>query len=223
MKRRILALIGAAVVLSSTGCGLANGTAGGQTYSYYPTEEELAAAAAEMSTDLKEGTIWIEGVTYELPLKAQSFYDNGWAFSTKVTEKYDPFPARTQLDGDVDLEKTDGENTFIIGTSVRNPEEADVAIEDVYITSVSFSRYDKVTVIFPHGISWGSTMEEIEAAYGEPTSKGEVGSDATFYNATLSYDFENAEGGIRFTFTKDPGEEYKMSGMTYRAYIEFAN
>lgn len=213
MKRSKILVIAAALCLglSATGCGAASG---GSKVSYYATEEELAAASAEMSAELNSGDIYIEGKVYQMPFVSGEFCDAGWEYDDEVIERAGTFPELTRFTG-VTMYQTDenGETTKELSLVLVNETEEKKDIKDVYITSIGFDRYEKIKLIFPSGITWESKIADVEAAYGTPEHKDEVGNDV-FMKTVLQYEYENAH--VAFTFEKESdAEEEKLTGIKY--------
>ena len=198
------------LALSATGCG----QTGGNAPSYYATEEELADAAANMSAELNSGDIYIEGKVYQMPFVSGELCDAGWEYADEVIERAGTFPALTRFTG-VTMHQTDenGEATKEISLVLVNETETEQDIKNVYTTTIGFDRYEKIKLIFPSGITWESKIADVEAAYGAPEHKDEVGNDA-FMKTVLQYEYENAH--IAFTFEKESdAEDEKLTGINY--------
>lgn len=213
MKKKILAM--AAVLClgltAATGCGL---TSGGNKPAYYATEEELTEAAAGMSAELNSGDMYIEGKLYQMPFVSGELYNSGWVYHEEVLERADPFPELTRFTG-VTMNQTNenGEATKEISMTLVNTAEEEQDIKNVYITTIGFDRYEKIKLIFPKGITWESKIADVEAAYGAPEHKDNVGNDA-FMKTILQYEYENAH--ISFTFEKGSDDtEEKLTGILY--------
>lgn len=210
MKKKILIIAAAlCLALSATGCGLSSG---GNAPSYYATEEELADAAANMSAELNSGDMYIEGKLYQMPFASGVFCDAGWVYDEEVLERAGTFPALTRFTG-VTMHQTDenGENTKELSMTLVNTAEEDLDIKDVPITSIGFDRYEKIKLILPGGITWKSTIADVEAAYGAPVHKDDVGNEMLM-KTVMQYEYDNAH--VSFSFEITDGEE-KLIGISY--------
>ncbi len=217
--KSITAVIAAAIAaVSIAGCGI---PAGSNKPSYYPTEEELTSAASVLSDKLGNGDIMIDGVKYTLPAKAEEFINNGWSFSQEVLDKYDPFPANATLTGQVELQKTNDTKTMKLTVDLfNNDKENKLPIGEVYVTNITVTRYDKVKVILPGGVSWGSSVDEVKAACGEPASDTEVGSADTFINKSLSYKFEGGGLCADLMFQSEKDSDFTLTQIIYEGFVE---
>lgn len=193
-----------------TGCGAGNGS---KTPSYYATEEEITEALANMETTLESCDMYIDGKLYHMPTKVQELYDGGWSFDAETLKKVNPFPARTQQIDNLEVYKTEGETEKELTIALINLSTEDLAIENVPISSVSFSRYEKIKLILPKGITWASTIEEVEAAYGTTEYKTELGNEY-LSQTVLQYHYDKLI--VHFRFEAEEGEEIqKLIGVSY--------
>ncbi len=217
--KHISAVIAAAIAaVSIAGCGV---PAGNRNPSYYPTEEELTSAASVLSDKFGKGDIVIDGVKYTLPAKAEEFINNGWSFSQEVLDKYDPFPANATLTGQVELQKATDTKTMKFTVDLfNNDKKNELPIGEIYVTDITVTCYDKVKVILPGGVSWGSTVEEVKAACGEPASDTEVGSADTFINKSLSYKFEDGGLCAELMFQSEKGSDFTLTKIIYEGFVE---
>jgi len=217
--KRITAVIAAVIAaVSMAGCGI---PAEKKSPSYYPTEEELTSAVSVLSDKLGNGDIMIEGVKYTLPVKADEFIKNGWSFAQNVLDKYDPFPANATLTGQVELQKVNDTKTMKLTVDLfNNDKKNEVPIGEVYITNITVTRYDKVKVILPGGVSWGSSVDEVKAAYGEPASDTEVGSADTFINKSLTYKFEKGGLCADLLYQSEKDSDFTLTSISYEGFVE---
>lgn len=193
-----------------TGCGAGGGS---KTPSYFASEEEIAEAVANMETTLESCNVSIDGKIYDLPVKIQAFYDDGWAFDAEILTKVDPFPARTRQMDNLQIYKTEGENEKELTIALLNLSTEDLPIEEVDVSSVSFSRYEKIKLILPQGITWASTIEDVEAAYGATEYKSELGNEY-LSQTVLQYRYDKLL--IAFKFEAEGEEEVqKLIGISY--------
>ena len=211
MKRTKIFIIVAALclALSATGCGLASG---GNAPSYYATEEELTDAAANMGAELNSGDIYIEGKVYQMPFVSGELCDAGWVYDEEVIERAGTFPALTRFTG-VTMHQTDenGEDSKVLDMTLVNNTEEELDIKDVHAIHIAFDRYEKIKLIFPGGITWKSSIADVEAAHGAPVHKDEVG-NSMLMKTVLQYEYDNAHVSFTFETTE---EEEKLIGISY--------
>lgn len=94
---------------------------------------------------------------------------------------------------------------YSLVASVYNVSGETVALKDTMVDMLSFSRRNNddldiaSDVEFPMGITFGSTMNDVTAAYGEPTKAIVTGLDAY----SVAFDYESANGyNVKYTFYK---------------------
>ncbi len=216
-KKIVTALI-LGVSLFLAGCGAAEGSS---KTSFGATEEEIAAATAKMSEEIEDLNFSFDGEVYSLPIKAGVFMELGWNFPEDFLKKIDPYPAMTEW-GNCSLIKMEEDKEIELGTiTLLNVSEEDCAVEDVYITNISFDRYDIPNLIFPKGITWASSIEDVKEAFGTPDSEGSTGSEETFINTRLIYSVDNCS--MTFSFQTEGGKT-KMTGvmMSYNKTSEYS-
>lgn len=217
MKKLTVVLSAVLCASLMTGCGLVNGNAGKPRYSYYPTEEQLTQAAEVMSEDPCSGDIWIEGTVITMPFQVKDFQAMGFNFDEKTLKRIDPFPANAEFLGG-ELTRITGEEQDlkqVIPVNLLSTLDREIPLGDVHTTSASFDRYDKMTLIMPKGISWGSTIEEVKAAYGEPVGGEDVYENEYYTRVSLSYSNDESRTSIRISFEAEPDEEFKMTAISF--------
>lgn len=106
-------------------------------------------------------------------------------------------------------------NTVFQITPFNNTKEkikgADASIGSFYIDESSVKKYN-LNVEIVNGITIGTSMQDIEAIFGEPTKKTE----ATQYNGpTYTYDVSGQYKSFTFNFDKDG----KITSMRWQAYV----
>ena len=216
--KRVIAALFLGTSLLLAGCGAAEGSS---PKSYGATEEEIAAAMEKMSDDIEGLDFSFDGEVYSLPIKAGVFMELGWAFPEDFLKKIDPYPAMTEW-GNCSLIKMDGDKEMELGTiTLLNTSEEECAVEDVYITNISFDRYDIPNMIFPKGITWASSIEDVKEAFGTPDSEGSAGSEDTFINTRIIYSTNSCS--MTFSFQTMDGVT-KMTGvmMSYNKTQEYS-
>lgn len=149
-------------------------------------------------------TITLNGNQYTFPIAYQDVKDDlPIDLEGKDTNVFSP--------GDSDifsLDSTDYPNTYAYCTLENNTEE-NITVEESSLNSIDMGYYtysDESTpypVELPEGITWGSTMEEVIAAYGTPTAVSEYGTVSYEFSDTETYDyaymnlyFDEVDGGL---------------------------
>ena len=131
-------------------------------------------------------TITLNGNQYTFPIAYQDVKDDlPIDLEGKDTNVLSPGDSES-----FSLDSTDYPNTYAYCTLENNTEE-NITVEESSLNSIDMGYYtysDESTpypVELPEDITWGSTMEEVIAAYGTPTAVSEYG--------TVSYEFSDTE------------------------------
>ncbi len=214
-SKKIVTAVALGLSLLLAGCAP---TEGNQKSSFIANEEEIAAATAKMSDELGDFNFSLDGEVYSLPMKAGVFMEMGWTFPEDLLKKIDPYPAMTEWANCVMIKTEEDKEKELSNIVLVNPSEEVRELEEVYMTSLSFSRSDSLKLIFPKGITWASSIEDVKDAYGTPDSEGSTGSEETFINTKLIYSVEN--GSASFSFQTEGGKT-KMTGVVM-SYVETA-
>lgn len=209
-KRVLAVLMIATFCLIGTAC-FSGGSASNTKSSYIANEEEIAAAVETLGSDLSVMKISIDGVIYSFPMNVQFLLDAGWTFPEDILSQIDPYPAYTETTG-VIMTRMDGEQEKELSIVLMNESGEKIPVSEAMVTTFSADRYQKHKMILPGGITWASSIDDVKAAYGEPTSEGSTGSEDTFINTILTYDYDS--GTVRFGFKTENGET-KMTGATF--------
>lgn len=136
-------------------------------------EEMLTSAvndSVELSENLYDFEVAIDGVKYTFPIDYATLNSNGWEFEGDIEQgipKDNYLLAANYYKGD----------SYIGANPANFVSESDVAVKD----SITYQGYFKIdddyhqtrsAVMFPKGIKLGvSTVDEVKAAYGEPTEE----------------------------------------------------
>lgn len=170
---------------------------GGNQSTLHASEEEIAEAVKQMGTDIFDGGFYLDGKVYQLPVTIADLSEGGWVFDDALKEELGEFPAHT-VTNNINIDNAN-DNKKMISIVLINPYEEKKELEDVLIEQLSIAKFTANKVVLPQGITWKSTMEEAEAAYGEPSDKAERGSEIslTYENETwkIAIYFENKEDG----------------------------
>lgn len=202
ITRTLIALMVATLGLVATGCS--SNAGGGSKASYIANEEEVAAAVEILGDDLSVMKVSVDGVIYSYPMNVQFLLDQGWAFPEEALKELDPFPANTEYRNCEMTRTIDEQEQTMDGLMLLNESLEDIPVGEAMITLYSLDRYQKLKMILPGGITWASTIDDVKAAYGEPASEGSSGSEDTFINTTLTYNFD--PGIVRIGFQTKDGE-----------------
>ena len=160
------------------------------------------------SDDLYSYEIIINGQHYKLPCKYSEIKEAGWVLTDDETTELNPdsYGLTGAYLGDTDN---------YMGVSIINLSNDVKQLKDCYVgyISIDFS-YDKnkdIDILLPQGITIGSTIDEVEEAYGEQTSdyEGEYYSKYT-YEAKI---YKNVE----FTFDV---EDKKLMKIEMRNFVD---
>lgn len=143
------------------------------------------SAMAEEPLDLTESIYdfraAVDGVVYQLPMKAQELLDNGWSFK----DKGETLQPNNYTISSIEMVK----GTMTFDVALYNPDIVTQPYEKCYVIKFRFdpSPYnaDAPAVEFAKGITMKSSKEEIIAAYGVPN--GLYDKDPAYY-MTYEYD-----------------------------------
>lgn len=169
--------------------------------------EEIEEAVKQMGSGILDGGFYLDGKVYQLPVMVSDLMDGGWIFDAELRKQFGEFPANTVTN--VTNIGNENDNQKLISIALINPFEEKKKLKDVYVEMLSISKFTANKIILPQGITWKSTLEEVEAAYGEPSDKS---TDAS--GASIVYENEIWEISIYFN-TGDDGKS-KMSKVSYR-------
>lgn len=173
----------------------------------HASEEEVEVAVKQMGNGILDGGFYLDGKVYQLPVTVSDLMDGGWIFEESLKKQFGEFPAHAVTNSTNIGNAND--NQKLISITLINPFEEKKDLEDVYIQTLSISKFTANKVILPQGITWKSTIEEVEAAYGEPSDKS---TDAL--GASIVYEDDIWEISITFD-TGDDGKT-KMSRVSYK-------
>lgn len=155
-------------------------------------EPEPPAASGDLSDDPYSFTAMLDGVVYTLPAPFSEFAANGWAIDEEISSN--PSPTE-EIEPDsyasaVVVKNGDHQMSMdFVNTDVNT-----LSMTECNIGALSLYSYAEkgAELVLPASITLGSTIEEVLAAYGEPSYKNE--SETIFKYSGDSY----AEIGIDF-------------------------
>ncbi|MCH5262437.1 MAG: hypothetical protein J1F42_05940 [Lachnospiraceae bacterium] len=137
-----------------------------------PEEEEVAepkkaaSAPSELSDDLYDFQVSIDGIVYQFPMWYSDFEALGWEFQEDATDTLSSnqytFGATWKKDG------------FRVSTRLANLSMNTVPFSESMVASITLDKFQLKDcdweIILPGGIQWGvSNTDDIIAAYGDPS------------------------------------------------------
>ena len=170
-------------------------------------EEAVTQDSGELSDDLYSYQILINGEIYQMPMDVETLVERGWELEENMEEELDAYtyyPLCTFYNGDCEIQVT-----------MVNETDSPKPYRECRAVGISVSLYYNykggMTFILPKGIQSGvSTVEDMKAAYGEPTYFSE--SESVFL---ANYEIEYAEKCITFTFDENKLKEIKIINEDY--------
>lgn len=158
------------------------------------SEEPLQAAnvPAELSDDLYSYQIMINGELYQLPMTFADLTAMGWVYENDESEELDAYTfdgMRTFYNGSYELSA----DIINQADSPKPYVECDIVGFGV---SLSYNSGNDMVFVLPKGIQSGvATVDDVKAAYGEPSN--EFGDESVM---TLTYEEEYASKYVEFNF-----------------------
>ena len=166
------------------------------------TSTETALSAADISDKLEDLEYIIDNEIYAIPFSVDEMPDDYKYVPASNGEAITEVDAGSTVKMKFKCDRFD--NDFVMECSLNNPEEEAIPYDECDIVSVSYgisgsSKYPEL--ILPKGIKWGSSKDDIVAAYGDPSNV--FGED--YGMPTLEY----SAGGktVQFITTPDGGLE----------------
>ena len=169
----------------------------------HASEEEVQEVVKQMGNDIMDGGLYLDGKVYQLPVTIADLTDGGWVFDESVKEQLGEFPANA-VTNNINIDNAN-DNQKMISIVLINPYEEKKTLEDVLIAQLSVGTFTANKVVLPQGITWKSTMEDVEAAYGEASEKSED-----------SITYENETWKIAIYFKTGEDGRTTMSDVSYR-------
>lgn len=169
--------------------------------------ETIQSDTSQLSDDVYSYQILINGEFYQIPMDVEDLLKNGWEFESDGNEDLDAYT----FDPAVTLNKGDYTIQADILNETGNPKPyTECRIEGIYI-NIYYNSGNDMTFVLPKGIQSNvSTVEDMKAAYGEPTDYSE--SDGTVF-ATYEEEWGSKEvklffDGNKLTDIEIHNEEY---------------
>lgn len=146
------------------------------------SKEPTLSAVGDLSSDPMSFQFQLDGVLYTLPVSYSQFADNGW-----VGEGFDTAEIRPNSKSMGDIVKKDTETItlYVTNTGTENTTYAKALVSKIMLDD--FNAKNGAELVFPGGIKIGSTETDVVAAYGEPKSTTEAGSQKSFYYESSTY------------------------------------
>ena len=154
----------------------------------------------------------LEGAAYQMPCTVEEMEKNGWELSVdpevEVMAGLSYAPGRMKKDG------------HEITAYLLNGSLDAVSCKESYVVGFSVYEDDQVSMVTGAGITFGSTLEEVEAAYGEDEDVADVGYITYEYtipgNESLP-EISNVIGGNSLEF--DFNGEEKVSSIRLQYFM----
>ncbi|MCH5254030.1 MAG: hypothetical protein J1F41_03830 [Lachnospiraceae bacterium] len=141
-----------------------------------------ANTPSELSDDLYDFQVSIDGVVYQIPMWYSDFEALGWVFDEDATltlsSNQHTLSNRWKKDGFSVL--TSFANLSMNTVDLTNSMVASLKLDSFYLRDCTWE------ILLPGGIQWGvSSADDIKAAYGEPTRDYD---GENYYQMTYQYD-----------------------------------
>ena len=168
----------------------------------YPTEEEIKEAVGKLGEGIMDGGFYLDGKVYQLPITVADMAESGWLIEETLNMKYEKFPANT-VTNSMNVKRSN-DKLKAIGVTLLNPYEEKLALDDVLVKQLVMGTLTANKVVLPQGITWTSTLEEVKAAYGEPSKES---------GSSIMYEDDMWE--ITIWFDTDNSGKYTMTDVKY--------
>lgn len=146
-------------------------------------KRDAVAAPSELSDDLYDFQISVDGTVYQFPMWAADFEALGWT--------YDGDASQTLSSNQYTTTERWNKGEFSVYTQLANLSMNTVGMTEAMVAGITFEEYQLEgcdwDIILPKGIQYGvSNTEDVIAAYGDPTDEydGEL-----YYKMTYEKDF----------------------------------
>lgn len=133
---------------------------------------------ADLSSDPESFQVSLDGNIITLPALYSDFTALGWECDVNTDEE--TLKSGFMMVGNASLRKGDAS---LSGVNFINLSDQELPLSECYVCGFSFAYDSKsavaASVVFPGGLHIGSTIDDITAAYGEPTETDDSRSTAT--------------------------------------------
>lgn len=157
----------------------------------------------ELSDDLYSYQLLINGELYQLPMDVETLVERGWELDGDIDGELDAYT----LDPMLTFYRENCEIQVSIANETGSPQPYRACTATAMSISLYYNTDGNMTFVLPKGIQSGvSTVEDMKAAYGEPTSFSE--SDGM---AFADYEVEYASKYVSFTFNENRLVDIKLA------------
>lgn len=184
------------------------------------TEKTEKTTNSTISSDWKSGEFIFDGASYKLNGDYKKFVDNGWSVDLSKYGYEDGYilNKNDKTYSTVSLENSKYEKAYVsIGFINLSDSAKDVSESQVWAISVdNYGSYrTQVDFELPGGIKYGSTLEEVEKAYGKPEDESDIYRSDSLNYTTYTYDSsEKNTPQLRLTIYDDGG----VTAFDYKIY-----
>lgn len=182
--------------------------------------EKTTNSNSTISSDWKSGEFIFDGASYKLNGDYKKFVDNGWSVDLSKYGYEDGYilNKNDKTYSTVSLENSKYEKAYVnIGFINLSDSAKDVTESQVWAISVdNYGSYrTQVDFELPGGIKYGSTLEEVEKAYGKPEDESDIYRSDSLNYTTYTYDSsEKNTPQLRLTIYDDGG----VTAFDYKIY-----
>lgn len=170
--------------------------------------KETEPAVIEMSDDLFDYTINIEGTVFRIPFKYQDITAAGWTISSSGISD------TTKIAGsDYEAVKL-SQNGKSLWVEIYNASGNARQIKDCMIGGVECEGDDGTEVTLAKGITVFSTVDEVLEAFGVPTSRD----DYNDYTQLIYQQDDTGYNQVKFYLYKDE-EDWKLNSLNVRNFL----
>lgn len=161
--------------------------------------------SADLSSEWSSFQFELEGKLYTLPFSYSELEANGW-IAQDNQELDETLESGKYVINYTTLVYSNKENTEIY-VQFANLDEKDMPLRECYVSGIQFAQYswsENTVLYFPGGFTLGSTKQDVEKLYGEPSNTQESSTTIEWKYETKNYN------DVIFTFTKETGKIEKM-------------
>ena len=164
------------LVITAFGC-TASSTSSPTASSDKASSQSDSKSKPKLSDRLLDAQIQINGDVYTVPCTFQDLFDKGWTTKDDVESKELPslFGGAAGMDN--------GDAYMVVSFSNTTDERMMAVDSPIHQIDISAEFNTETEVMMPGGISFGATVQDLKAAYGEPDDEY-LGS----YYTTLTYE-----------------------------------
>lgn len=153
-----------------------------------------SAFSDELSDEWDSFEFTLNGKLFSLMFDYKDLEAEGWSFDP-ADYGYDEDYTLEKYDWEIDIDLENDDYDTVVNIGLQNIKSSECALKDAQVWDVIFDATEATgelpDVVLPGGITWGSTVEEIEAAYGKPTTKDE-------YSDGFVYQYKDEEGDVLY-------------------------